>query len=57
MLAQREGWKAYVWHRAKELEANDSGLWIGLADALKAAVLTGRGEALESEVQPRMRPR
>lgn len=37
-LAGRPGWKAYAWHRAKELDADPSGLWRGLSEALKAAM-------------------
>lgn len=42
-LAQNPGWKAYAWHRAKELDAEPSGLFKGMADALKAA-MTGRAK-------------
>lgn len=37
-------WQLYAWHRAQELEAEQSGLWSGIADAL-----IGRVRALESE--------
>ena len=33
-LAKTPGWKEYAWHRAKELDADDSGLWRGIAQAL-----------------------
>lgn len=49
-LAQSPGWKAYAWHRAKELDADRSGLFRGMADALKAA-MTGLAEAGASEGQ------
>jgi hypothetical protein len=35
-LSQQEGWKAYAWNRAKELEAHPSGLYAGLAGKLVA---------------------
>ena len=37
-LASKPGWKAYAWARAKELDANSSGLWSGIADDLIAAM-------------------
>lgn len=37
-LAELPGWKAYAWHRAKELDADSSGLWTGIAEALKTAM-------------------
>ena len=39
-LARQPGWKAYAWHRAKVLDADDTGLFRGIADDLKAAMLT-----------------
>jgi hypothetical protein len=33
-LAMIPGWKAYAWHRAKQLDADRSGLWTGIADQL-----------------------
>jgi hypothetical protein len=39
-LAQHPGWKAQAWHRAKELEACPTHLWVGittdLIDRMKA---------------------
>jgi hypothetical protein len=35
--------KAYAWHRAKELAADESGLWAGMDAALRAA-MTGLDE-------------
>jgi hypothetical protein len=39
-LAQNPGWKAHAWHRAKELEACPTRLWVGittdLIDRMKA---------------------
>ncbi len=36
--------KAYAWRRAKELAADESGLWAGMDAALRAA-MTGPAEA------------
>ena len=38
-LAQTPGFKQYAWHRALQLEADSSGLWLGIAEALKQAML------------------
>ena len=38
-LAKTPGWKEYAWHRALQLEADDTGLWRGIAEALKQAML------------------
>jgi len=35
--------KAYAWRRAKELAADESGLWAGMDEALRAA-MTGPDE-------------
>lgn len=35
ILAADPGWKAYAWARAKELDADASGLWAGIARALE----------------------
>lgn len=37
-LARQPGWKAYAWHRAKVLDAEETGLFRGIADDLKAAM-------------------
>jgi hypothetical protein len=37
-LARLPDWKAYAWRRAKELEADESGLFRGLPDSLTAAM-------------------
>lgn len=34
-MAQQDGAKAHAWHRAQVLDADESGLWIGIADELK----------------------
>lgn len=49
ILAQQPGFKAHAWHRAKELEADPSGLWQGLAQALTLAVT---GPAKDSASDP-----
>ena len=33
-LAKQPGWKAQAWHRAKELEACPSHLWLGITQDL-----------------------
>ena len=38
-LAKTPGFKQYAWHRALQLEADDTGLWRGIAEALKQAML------------------
>jgi hypothetical protein len=37
-LGKHPGSKDHAWHRAKELEADPSGLWQGITQALTAAV-------------------
>lgn len=37
-LAQQPAWKLYAWEAAKELDAEDSGLFKGMADALVKAM-------------------
>lgn len=34
-MAQQDGAKAHAWHRAQALDADESGLWAGIADELK----------------------
>jgi len=46
-MASTPGWKAYAWHQAQELDAEQSGLYSGIASALRAAML-GRAKAAES---------
>ena len=38
LLCAQPGWKAYAWQRAKELDADASGLWRGIAGDLTARV-------------------
>jgi len=33
-LAGRPGWKSYAWHRAQQLDADESGMWMGISAAL-----------------------
>lgn len=33
-LSRLSAWKAYAWHRAKELEADPTGLWTGIKQDL-----------------------
>jgi hypothetical protein len=33
-MASTQGWKDHAWHRAKELDANPTGLWRGIANDL-----------------------
>lgn len=48
-LGKHPGSKDHAWHRAKELEADPSGLWQGISQALTAAV---NGRAVTSESAP-----
>lgn len=34
MLAKNDGWKQHAWHRAKELEKQEHGMYRGIKDAL-----------------------
>ena len=38
-LAKTPGWKEFSWHRAKELEQCRTGMWQGIAEDLKQAML------------------
>lgn len=37
-LARNPGFKSYAWARAKELDADRSGMFTGIAEALKNAI-------------------
>ena len=50
-LAKLPGWKAHAWHRAQELDADHSGLFQGITEALTQAMKS------ESEPQPLTKPR
>jgi hypothetical protein len=39
IMAKSPGWKDYAWNKAKELDADKSRLWTGIAEDLKAAML------------------
>lgn len=39
-LAKTPGWKEYAWHRAKEMERCETGMWAGIAADLKQAMLS-----------------
>lgn len=47
-MAKNPGAKAHAWHRAKELDADRSGLFTGIANDLKAA-MSGQDKAGGSE--------
>ena len=38
-LSKEPGWKNHAWHRAKELDKDQSGLYCGIANELKNAML------------------
>lgn len=54
-MAKVDGFKAQAWHRAKALDADPSGMWVGIKDALVAAI--GQERASESESQSQARGR
>ena len=54
-LAQHPGWLDYAKARATELEACESGLWVGLREAVRSEL--GRGKATVSEGQSATRHR
>lgn len=37
-MAKRPGWKEHSWHRAKELERCETGMWKGIAQDLVRAM-------------------
>lgn len=39
-LAKTPGFKEYAWHRAKELESCRTGMWAGISEDLKQAMLS-----------------
>ena len=39
-LAKTPGWKEYAWSRAKELESCRTGMWAGISEDLKQAMLS-----------------
>lgn len=48
-MAQQDGAKAHAWHRAQALDADESGLWTGIADELKKRM---NGPAKPAESAP-----
>ncbi len=54
-LAKDPGWKHYAWGRAKELDADRSGLFKGMAEALKAA-MTGPANTGAPDAQTLTKP-
>ena len=34
VLAKTPGWKAYAWHKALELESDQTGIWVGISNDL-----------------------
>jgi len=55
-MARMPGFKAHAWHRAKELDADKTGLWTGIAAAL-AREMTGPEKTQESAPPNRGRRR
>ena len=53
-LASTPGFKQYAWKRALELERCETGMWAGIAEALKAHMLAQRPASLPA---PRKRGR
>ena len=53
-LAQQPGWLDYAKARATELEACESGLWLGLRDAVRAEL--GRAKATASVARSVTKP-
>jgi hypothetical protein len=54
-LAQHPGWLDYAKVRATELEACESGLWVGLREAVRFEL--GRAKATASAGQSATKPR
>ena len=45
VLAQTPGFKQYAWHRALQLEADSTGLWLGIAEALRLLMVAHNAAA------------
>ena len=45
-MASNKGTKEYAWKRALELERCETGMWAGIAEALKAHMLAQRPASL-----------
>lgn len=57
-MAGNPGFKAYAWSRAKELDADPSELWRGIAKALESAMVgpaRDSGSAPPGPTKPRSR--
>jgi hypothetical protein len=46
-MAKQDGAKAHAWHRAQVLDADESGLWTGIASELQRQ-MTGPAKPAES---------
>jgi hypothetical protein len=46
-LASNPGFKAHAWHRAKELDACKSNLWVGMTEALTLTITGGQEKATD----------
>ena len=53
-MAQMPGAKAHAWHRAQVLDADESGLWTGIASELQRQ-MTGPAKPAESARQKPLR--
>lgn len=56
VLAKHPGWRAQAWHRAKVLDADQSGMYAGLAEALTNAMAGSDGRS-ESAPHGQEKPR
>lgn len=56
VLAKHPGWRAQAWHRAKVLDADQSGMYAGLAEALTKAMAGSDGKS-ESAPHGQEKPR
>ena len=50
-MAKNPGFKGQAWHRAKELDADPSGLWAGISADLLSRIGQERGLESESQAQ------
>jgi len=55
-MAKLPGWKAHAWRRAQELDADKSGLFMGISAELERA-MTGQAPSSESERRTHAKPR
>jgi len=54
-MAKSPGFKGQAWHRAKELDANPSGLWAGISADLLSRIGSERTSESVSPSQPKSR--